>query len=89
MLQAIQNKILQQLLVGNPDFDRLTRWTMLSIPAFYKWDVLGTSSVTRAHVKWPGGPKETDTVGSVVGIQWPFLHQRGHEVRQYKFLIVA
>ncbi len=88
MMQRIEYKVLQQLLVRNTDFDRLSRRAMLSIPVLDQWDVKGTPGSAGSHVKRPRRPQERNAVGRVVCVGWTIQEERLNVFRKFKLFVV-
>ena len=43
VLQCVQHVVLEQLLVGDPNFDRLSWWAMFPVPGLYQRHIEGSA----------------------------------------------
>lgn len=78
-----------QLLVGNPDLDRLIRRAVLEVEVLDHWHILSSSGVTTSPVVRVWSPVQGDSVGSVVAAQLLVLQERLHLIRELKVLILV
>ncbi|RNA42796.1 hypothetical protein BpHYR1_029175 [Brachionus plicatilis] len=63
MVQRVQHKVLEQLLIGHSHFDRMTGRTVFS------GNVDGASRIARPLIVGTAGPEQRDAVGRVVGVE--------------------
>ena len=89
VLQRIEDKVLEQLLVADSDLDRLTGGTVLSVPCLHQGNVQVPPCPARPEVEWPRGPHERDPVGRDVGVERGLLQEGDHVLRQLKLLVVV
>lgn len=66
MLQSIQHKALEQLLVRHPDLDRVPGRTVLAIPRLHKGDIQGTPASAGPQVEGAWCPQQADPIRGVV-----------------------
>ena len=69
MLEGIQYKDLEHLLIGDPDLDRLTWRAVLTVPHLNKRDINGSPGPTRPQVEGTRSPQESYTIGCVISIE--------------------
>lgn len=88
VLEGVQHKVLEQLLIAHADFDGLPGRTVLLVPALHQRYVNGTPRTAGARVERTRRPQQGDTVGRVVRVQGRVLQQRLHFVGQDEILVV-
>ena len=69
MLQGIEYKHFEQLLIRDPDLHRLVRRAVLLVPGLDKGDVYGPSGMVSSKIKRAGSPQEGYPISSIIGIK--------------------
>ena len=75
VMQSVQDIVLEQLLVTDPDLDRLSWRTMFTVPSFNQRYVQSSATPSGSQVERPGRPKELDTISGVVCVQRTILQK--------------
>ena len=67
MLQCIEHKILEQLLIADPDLDlhRQARRAVLSVPGLHQGDIYSSSGAARPEVERSVSPEQCNTIGNL------------------------
>lgn len=69
MLEGIEDKAFEQLLVGDSDLDRMACRAVFPVPCLHKRNILGTTTTPRTKIKWSWSPKQTNAISSVVSVE--------------------
>lgn len=69
MVQAVENPALQELLVADTHFNRVSLWAVLLEPRADEWDITGTSGAPSSLVERSRGVIEINTAGGVLCIE--------------------
>lgn len=88
VMQRIQDVVLEQLLVAHADFDRLARWTMLTVPRFHQRHVKSSTHSAGPHVKRPRGPQKGNAISSIICVKRTLLKEGLHHFAKLEILLV-
>jgi hypothetical protein len=75
-MEGVENVVLQELLIGYADFDRLIGRTVFKVPLFDEGDILSTDHVPSAFIEWMRGPPESNPVRSIVCVEFDVREKR-------------
>ena len=73
-MQRVEDVVLEQLLVADPDLDGLAGWAVLTVPGLDQGNVQRSPATAGAQVERPGRPQQSDAVGRVVTVQRAVLY---------------